>query len=61
VRVIDHISKDLGPAFKKAYCSTVPVVLDVLINREEKIYEKLYSPLAKEVITLLSKKNLYYG
>ena len=53
--------KDLGPALEKAYRSTVPVVLDVLINREEKIYEKLYSPLAKEVMTFLSKKNLYYG
>jgi len=53
--------KDLGPALSRAYCSKVPVVLDVLINREEKIYEKLYSPLAKEVMTFLSKKNLYYG
>jgi acetolactate synthase-1/2/3 large subunit len=53
--------KDLGPALEKAYRSTVPVVLDVLINREEKIYEKLYSPLAKEVMAFLSKKNLYYG
>jgi acetolactate synthase-1/2/3 large subunit len=52
--------EELRPALLNAYCSNIPVVLDVIVNREEKIYEKLYSPLAKEVMTLLSKKNLYY-
>ena len=52
--------EELRPALLKAYTSDVPVVLDVLINREEKIYEKLYSPLAKEVMNLLSRKNHYY-
>ncbi len=52
--------EELSPTLLKAYSSNTPVVLDVHVNRNEKIYEKLYSPLAKEVMALLSRKKLYY-
>lgn len=39
---------ELGPALEQALKSSKPSVVDVVITKDEKMFEKLYSPLAKE-------------
>jgi acetolactate synthase-1/2/3 large subunit len=42
--------EEIAPALERALKSEVPMVIDVIINREEKMYGKLLSPLAKEAL-----------
>lgn len=41
---------EFAPALERALKSKVPVVIDVIISKEEKMFAKLLSPLAKEAL-----------
>jgi acetolactate synthase-1/2/3 large subunit len=47
-------------ALERALRSEKPYVLDVTISREEKIYEQLFSPLARESFKRMTAKRYYY-
>jgi acetolactate synthase-1/2/3 large subunit len=52
--------EDFAPALQKAFHSKVPYVIDVIVSREERIYEQLFSPLARESFTNMTLKKYYY-
>lgn len=52
--------EQLGPALREAFNSKKPYVLDVLTSKEEKIYDQLFSPLAREIFSKLSSRRYYY-
>jgi acetolactate synthase-1/2/3 large subunit len=56
---IDHPEK-FYPALRRAFNSKKPYVLDVLTSKEEKIYEQLFSPLARESFSKMTSKKYYY-
>jgi acetolactate synthase-1/2/3 large subunit len=50
----------VAPALERAFNSKKPYILDVIISQEEKIYEQLFSPLARESFTRMTAKGYYY-
>ena len=51
---------DVAPALARAFNPKKPYVLDIAVSKEEKIYEQLFSPLARESFTMMTSRKAYY-
>ena len=52
--------EEFGSALDIAFNSNRSYVLNVIISKEEKIYEQLVSPLARESFTKITARKHYY-